>query len=165
MVQYSTTQQELRFKYRELETDGTEQYSKSPLRVNMADFGSDSPQSDQSLDQMNLTDAQINSILLEGIDEALASLGEPVKNTIYMQLQNSFDISKEEIPDKIAEFTTFIQRIFGTATHRIEARLIKAVCEKFGDNADYEQQALECMSFKEYCYSLRSCNKKNLTFH
>ena len=154
MAHYSTTQQ-VRFEYHESELDEAEQYSDLPLAVHVLDLVSDSDQCDLSLDQKILSEAQINIILLEAIDETLKSLGEPVKNTIYMQLQNSFEISKEEIPDKIAEFTTFIQRIFGTAAYRIEAKLIKAVCKKLGNNSDYESQTLECMSFKEYCYSLR----------
>lgn len=45
--------------------------------------------------------------LSEAINETLTSMGEPIKNTVYFNLENNFNIPKEEIPKHIDEFTGF----------------------------------------------------------
>src|ERR1700690_1182445 len=43
---------------------------------------------------------EFNEYLFQAIDEVLTSLGEPVKNTLYFQLENNFNITKNEIPNQ-----------------------------------------------------------------
>jgi len=54
-----------------------------------------------------------DELLLEAIDEALSSLGESAKQSIYFHLQDKFKISREEIPKHIKEFAEGLEKIFG----------------------------------------------------
>ena len=73
---------------------------------------------------------EFDKLLLEAIDDALASLGEAVKNSIYSHLQNDFKIKREEIPDRICEFSDIVHKIFGLGAGRLEVRCMKNICEK-----------------------------------
>jgi len=44
-------------------------------------------------------------LLIEAVDEALASLGESAKQSIYFHLENKFKIAKNEIPYRLEDFT------------------------------------------------------------
>ena len=67
---------------------------------------------------------QFRELLIESIDEALCSLGEPVKNTIYQHL-NDFKITKNNIPDRMEEFSELLHKVFGLGASRLEVRFIK----------------------------------------
>ena len=73
---------------------------------------------------------EFDKLLFESIDEALTSLGEPVKNTLYQHLQKDFNISKEEIPNKIQDFSNVLHKIFGFSAGRLEIKFMKNLCEK-----------------------------------
>ena len=72
---------------------------------------------------------QFRELLIESIDEALCSLGEPVKNTIYQQLGN-FKITKNNIPDRMEEFSELLHKVFGLGASRLEVRFIKNLNSK-----------------------------------
>ena len=73
---------------------------------------------------------EFDKLLLEAIDESLSSLGEAVKNSIYAHLQNDFKIKRDEIPDRICEFSDIIHKIFGLGAGRLEVKCMKNICEK-----------------------------------
>jgi hypothetical protein len=73
---------------------------------------------------------EFDKLLLEAIDEALSSLGEAVKNSIYSHLQNDFRIKRDEIPDRICEFSDILHKIFGLGAGRLEVKCMKNICEK-----------------------------------
>lgn len=64
-----------------------------------------------------------NEILLASIDEALSSLGENVAAAIYFHLENTFNIKREEIPQRISEFSGALEKLFG-----IGARTLEILC-------------------------------------
>jgi hypothetical protein len=73
---------------------------------------------------------EFDKLLLEAIDDALSSLGEAVKNSIYSHLQNDFKIKRDEIPDRIYEFSDILHKIFGLGAARLEVKCMKNICEK-----------------------------------
>jgi hypothetical protein len=73
---------------------------------------------------------EFDKLLLEAIDEALLSLGAAVKNSIYSHLQDDFRIKREEIPDRICEFSDILHKIFGLGAGRLEIKCMKNICEK-----------------------------------
>src|SRR5665647_1551460 len=75
-----------------------------------------------------------DDILLETIDETLSSLGEPVKNAFYFHLQTNFNISKNEIPKKIYEFSNIVQKIFGSGAGMLEIKFMKTLHSKISVN-------------------------------
>ena len=68
---------------------------------------------------------QFRELLIEAIDEALCSLGEPVKNTIYQHLNDDFKITKNDIPERMEEFSELLHKVFGLGASRLEVRFIK----------------------------------------
>lgn len=71
-------------------------------------------------------------ILLEAIDEALASLGENVKTSIYFHLEESFSVKRQDIPQKIDDFSDALERIFGPGARHLEILFIKRLHAKIG---------------------------------
>jgi hypothetical protein len=68
--------------------------------------------------------------LLQAIDEALASLGENVKNSIYFHLEEEFKVKRKDIPRKLAAFSDALERIFGPGARHLEILFIKKLHAK-----------------------------------
>jgi hypothetical protein len=105
---------------------------------------------------------RFDEYLVEAIDEALTSLGAPVKNAVYFQLENNFNIPKNEIPNQIDEFTDIIHKIFGLGASRLEIKFMKNLFPKIKVNietAEYEwplsKWIIDDVSFTEYIHSAR----------
>jgi hypothetical protein len=102
------------------------------------------------------------SILSEAIDETLTSLGEPVKNAVYSNLQFKFKMSKSEIPERINEFSDIIHKIFGPGACRLEIKFMKAISLRVDFNTEWPKQdpalskwIVNEVTFPEYVYNLR----------
>jgi hypothetical protein len=70
---------------------------------------------------------QFDKILLESIDEAFSSLGESAKSSIYFHLENKFEISKSDIPDRVCDFSKALEQVFGLAAQHIEILIMKCL--------------------------------------
>ena len=107
-------------------------------------------------------DRMFDEYLFEAIDEVLSSLGEPVKNTLYFQLENSFNMPKNEIPKQIEEFTNIIHKIFGLGASRLEVKVMKNLNAKINAKSevaecDWVQSKwiVDDVSFTDCVHSLR----------
>lgn len=76
------------------------------------------------------TQVKFNEILQESIDEALSSLGENVRESIYFHLELNFKIPQKDIPSRIDDFSTALERIFGIGAHHLELLIMKKLHEK-----------------------------------
>lgn len=72
-----------------------------------------------------------DELLLEAIDDALSSLGESVKQSIYFHIQNKF-VSRNEIPTHIKDFQGGLEKIFGDGAQFIEILIMKNLHAKIG---------------------------------
>lgn len=113
-------------------------------------------------DKKNPLQEKFDEFLIEAIDEALSSLGEPVKNTVYHHLENDFNIPKNEIPQKLGEFSHIIRKIFGIGASRLEIKFMKNLNSKVKANVqvpEYEWPISKWivmeMSFEEYVNNIR----------
>jgi hypothetical protein len=105
---------------------------------------------------------KFDEYLIESIDEALTSLGAPVKNTVYFQLENSFNLRKNEIPKQIDEFINIIHKIFGLGASHLEIKFMKNLYSKIRVNIELPEHQwslskwiIADISFKEYVNSMR----------
>lgn len=105
---------------------------------------------------------EFDNILLQTIDETLSSLGELVKNAVYFHLQNNFKMNKNEIPQKINEFSDIIQKIFGYGAGMLEIKFMKTLHSKINVSMkwpEYEAPLSKWlvmdMTFIEYVNSMR----------
>ena len=88
------------------------------------------------------------NILIEAVDEGLASLGESAKQAIYFHLEASFKITKNEIPYRLEDFTDGLEKIFGLGAHFIEILIMKSLFEKIGQPLEWNQS--KKLVFVEY---------------
>ncbi len=88
---------------------------------------------------MKLTKKTFDELLLEAIDEALASLGESAKQSIYFHLQNKFKVSKTEIPNHIKEFAEGLEKIFGVGAQFLEILVMKKLYERIGKPLEWSE--------------------------
>ncbi len=114
-----------------------------------------------------LAQRRFDEYLVAAIDQALTSLGAPVKNTVYFQLENNFNIPKNDIPNQIDRFSDIIHKIFGLGASRFEIKFIKNLHSKINVNVElpeYEwslsKWIINDLSFKEYVENARKnyCN-------
>jgi hypothetical protein len=103
---------------------------------------------------------KFDQLLIEAIDEALSSLGEPVKNAVYQHLQNDFSIEKDKIPSQIEEFSNIIHKIFGLGASRLEIKFMKNLNSKLEIDIkmpEYEwplsKWIIADLSFTEYVHN------------
>ena len=71
-----------------------------------------------------------DDLLLEAIDEALISLGENVKTVVYFYIKTSFNIKRREIPERIAEFSDALERIFSLGARNLEVLFMRSIHSK-----------------------------------
>ncbi len=100
---------------------------------------------------------RFRKLLLEAVDEALSSLGDSVKQAIYFHLEKTFEIKKQEIPDRIEEFTKAIEEIFGLGAKLLEIRIMESFYEKDGHMFKYFPEKDELL-FPEYMKAARLSN-------
>lgn len=75
-----------------------------------------------------------DTVLLDTIDLAFSALGQNVKTSIYFHLEAKFGLSKENIPDRIGDFSNALDQIFGQAARSLEILIMKHLNEKIKCN-------------------------------
>jgi hypothetical protein len=73
---------------------------------------------------------KFDTILLEAIDEALLTLGGTAQTSIYFHLATKFAISKQNIPDRVDDFSEALEQIFGLAARQLEILIMKYLNDK-----------------------------------
>ena len=82
---------------------------------------------------------------LKPIDDGLSQIGDSSKQAIYFHLEKGFNIKRQEIPDKIADFKDAIEKIFGLGASFLEILIMKRLYEKVGQTV--QLQGSEDFSF------------------
>lgn len=93
-------------------------------------------------------------LLLEAVDEGLSWLGESSKRAIYFYLETSFNIKRREVPCRIEDFATAIEKIFGSGAKIIEIHIMKHLHEKAGQVSEWNQEQ-EDVVFTDYVAAAR----------
>ena len=100
-------------------------------------------------------------ILIEAVDEALASLGESAKQSIYFHLEEKFKITKNDIPNHLEDFAHGLEKIFGLGARFIEILIMKSLFKKIGQPLEWDKS--KKLVFVEYVAAAkRSFAKKGL---
>ena len=90
---------------------------------------------------------EFDKLLLNAIDEALNSLGESVKQSIYFHIENKFSVARNEIPENLVEFQRGLEKIFGTGAQFIEILIMKNLHSKIGRPLKIESGPLEFVKY------------------
>ena len=89
-----------------------------------------------------------DELLLTAIDEALTSLGESVRQSIYFHIESKFCVPRQDIPDNLNQFQEGLEKIFGAGARFIEILIMKNLHAKIGQQVEMEK---ECpLEFVEY---------------
>lgn len=99
--------------------------------------------------EMKSLDLTFQGMLLEAIDEGLSSLGDSSKLAIYFHLEKTFDIKKCDIPNRIDDFTSAIEAIFGQGAKLLQIQIMKNLHKKLGNKFEYVSE-VEDLAFREY---------------
>lgn len=92
--------------------------------------------------------------LMEAVDAALAPFGQQSKQVIYLHLEKTYNIKKQEIPYKIKEFADAIEQIFGEGAKLIEIRIIEALHKRIQKFVHFPRKGE--LTFTEYIADLRA---------
>jgi hypothetical protein len=71
-----------------------------------------------------------DQLLLEAIDEGLSGLGEAGKASIYIYLERCCNIRKQELPNKLSDFSNALERILGSSARQLEKLFMKYLRDK-----------------------------------
>jgi hypothetical protein len=78
-----------------------------------------------------------DKILLVAIDEALSSLGDSVKASIYFHLEKTYGIKRCEIPLRINDFSKALEKIFGIGAKHLEILFMKHLHVRAGVTCEW----------------------------
>jgi hypothetical protein len=90
---------------------------------------------------------EFDKLLVSAIDEALNSLGESVKQSIYFHIENKFNVARNEIPENLEDFQGGLEKIFGTGARFIEILIMKNLHTKIGLPLKMESEQLEFVKY------------------
>ncbi|MEM1563624.1 MAG: hypothetical protein QW161_02995 [Candidatus Bathyarchaeia archaeon] len=87
-----------------------------------------------------MTGKSFDKILLEAVDEALGSLGESAKQSIYYHLEEKFKIPREEIPKRVEDFAEGLEKIFGVGARFLEILIMKRLYDRIGKPLEWDER-------------------------
>ena len=90
---------------------------------------------------------EFDKLLVSAIDDALNSLGESVKQSIYFQIENNFKLTRDEIPANLVEFQGGLEKIFGAGAQYIEILIMKNLHTKIGRTLKIKNKQLEFIEY------------------
>ncbi len=106
-----------------------------------------------------MADKAFDKLLLESIDDALSTLGDSARQSIYFHLESKFKVARGQIPSKIVGFSKGLERIFGEGSRFLEILIMKKLHEKTGQSLEWDEG--KRFLFADYVSAARrSFNKK-----
>ncbi|MEM1539202.1 MAG: hypothetical protein QXW82_06025 [Candidatus Bathyarchaeia archaeon] len=90
--------------------------------------------------------------LMEAVEEGLLMLGESGRDLIYYNLQHSYGLRKENIPNNPEIFASCLRKIFGEGAEVIESSILRALYRRLG---------LEYVEKKNYTFANYVKDAKN----
>ncbi len=83
-----------------------------------------------------------SQVLLDCVDEGLSVLGNEPKQAVYQYLVTIHSLDREQIPDKVDEFSAALRKALGSASRVIERLILKKLFQRIGstfrETADLE---------------------------
>lgn len=111
-------------------------------------------------------------VLLDCVDDGLSVLGNEPKEAVYQYLATIHSLDREQIPDKVDEFSNGLRKALGGASRVIERLILKKLFQRVGstfrETADLEftdyvmdaKRRFESVSMKHSDLSEASRSKK-----
>ncbi len=80
-----------------------------------------------------------DNILLRAVDDALTSLGDSAKQSIYFHLEDKFNIKKKNIPNRLEDFEAGLERIFGMGARFLEIMIMKNLYSEIEEPLEWQE--------------------------
>ncbi len=96
---------------------------------------------------MSARSTEFDEILQSAVDEALSTLGESVKETIYFHLQKNFNVPRENVSENLEDFQFGLEKIFGAGAGYLEILIMKNLHAKIGLSLEIEGGELEFVNY------------------
>jgi hypothetical protein len=90
---------------------------------------------------------EFDQLLVNAIDDALNSLGDSVKQSIYFHIEKKFNVTRNEIPENLEEFQGGLEKIFGMGAKFIEILIMKNLHSKIEVPLAIESDQLEFVKY------------------
>jgi len=101
----------------------------------------------------SLRNSRLETAIMTAVDDSLSSFGNSFKQVIYFQLENTFHVKKQEIPQRIDEFAAALDAMFGIGATLIEMKIIKALHDQVPDFVHFPRG--DDLVFTDYVKNLR----------
>lgn len=99
------------------------------------------------------TSSLFDRLLVEAVDVALADLlGDRTRNQIYDYLAAHYSYGREEIPERIDEFYTFLENTFAGGSRTVGRTIIRRLFDKLG----YEYVNVPGFEFFDYLETVKA---------
>lgn len=95
-----------------------------------------------------MTKEDFDELFLCAVDDALSSLGESAKQSIYFHLEKRFKITRKDIPNRVQDFQNGLERIFGLGARFLEILIMKQLYGKIGEPLEWDEN--KKLEFIEY---------------
>ena len=96
---------------------------------------------------------KFDSLLLESIDETLGDLlGSRPRDQFYDHLSTRYSYGREEIPQKICEFSDLLDDVFSSGGRAVRSIIIRRLSDKLG----YDLKPQAGLEFYDYLDALRA---------
>jgi hypothetical protein len=101
---------------------------------------------------------EFNEILLGAIDDALSSLGHKSRVAVYLHLEEKFHLKREDIPQRLEEFSDVLEKIFGLGSRYLEILSMRNLHTKLANHSKFQLQNLlnKNLTFKNYVEATRA---------
>ena len=92
-----------------------------------------------------------SQLLLEAVDDSLSILGDEPKRALYQYLATMHSLQREEIPDRLEEFSTGLKKALGGASSVIQRIILRKLFQKLGSTFRESQDS----EFSDYIRDAR----------
>ncbi len=102
---------------------------------------------------------EFEKILLDSIDEALSCLGESPKKLIYFHLEQKFKITRQDIPQRVGDFSEALEQVFGLGAQHLEILIMKNLHAKISCKGKNEGSKgfVSDLTFNKYVEHMKLC--------
>jgi len=110
------------------------------------------------------TPTSFDKMLIESVDQALGDLlGDRTRNQIYDFISTHYNYGREEIPDRIEDFYSFLENTFASGSRTVGRTIIRRLFVRLG----YEYVNVPGFEFFDYLEAVRArvardSSKRNL---
>ena len=106
--------------------------------------------------------SSFDQTIIEIVDQTFSKLGLKVKQTLYSCLEADYRLRKKAIPERIGDFVSAIEKIFGSSALLLEIDVMKAIRQKV-PAFTCEAKNLH-LGFEDYLKSLKRFMESSQSF-